>query len=124
VVFLDSLGENSAQSPCNGRLHHTGELCLCQLHGTAVQSRPARWALQDALKGLGITFDQARADGMHLLRHSSGSIVYRHTGGDVKQTQAWLGHGNSRVTLDTYTHLANDEEQKTAQRLETAIFAP
>jgi integrase len=65
-----------------------------------------RWALQDALKGLGITFDQTRANGMHLLQHSSGSIVYRHTGGDVKQTQAWLGHSNSRVTLDTYTHLA------------------
>jgi integrase len=72
----------------------------------------------------GITFDQTRADGMHLLLHSSGSIVYRHPRGDVKQTQAWLGHSNSRVTLDTYTHLANDEEQKTAQRLETAIFAP
>jgi integrase len=83
-----------------------------------------RWALQDALKGLGITFDQARADGMHLLRHSSGSIVYRSTGGDVKMTQAWLGHSNSRVTLDTYTHLGTNEEQKTAQRLETAIFAP
>jgi integrase len=81
-----------------------------------------REALQSALKGLGITFDQARADGMHLLRHSSGSIVYRHTGGDVKQTQAWLGHSNSRVTLDTYTHLANDQEQETAHRLEQAIF--
>jgi len=83
-----------------------------------------RWALQDALKGLGITFDQARVDGMHLLRHSSGSIVYRQTGGDVKMRQAWLGHSNSRVTLDTYTHVANNEEQRTAQRLETAIFAP
>jgi integrase len=82
-----------------------------------------REALQAALKGLGITFDQARADGMHLLRHSSGSIVYRHTGGDVKQTQAWLGHSNSRVTLDTYTHNLSDQEQKTAQRVERAIFA-
>jgi integrase len=82
-----------------------------------------REALQTALKGMGITFDQARADGLHLLRHSSGSIVYRSTGGDVKQTQHWLGHATSRVTLDTYTHLANDQEQKTAAQLEQAIFA-
>jgi len=81
-----------------------------------------REALQTALKGMGIAFDQARADGLHLLRHSSGSIVYRHTGGNVKETQAWLGHTNSRVTLDTYTHLAHGQEQKTAAQLEKAIF--
>ncbi|HXC43706.1 MAG TPA: tyrosine-type recombinase/integrase [Candidatus Dormibacteraeota bacterium] len=83
-----------------------------------------REALHAALKGQGITFDQARADGMHLLRHSSGSMVYRHSGGDVKQTQEWLGHSNSRVTLDTYTHLASDQGKQTAQRLEQAVFAP
>ena len=81
-----------------------------------------REALQTALKAMGIAFDQERADGLHLLRHSSGSIVYRHTGGNVKETQLWLGHTNSRVTLDTYTHLANDQEQKTAVQLEQAIF--
>ena len=71
---------------------------------------------------MGIAFDQKRADGFHLLRHSSGSIVYRHTGGNGKETQAWLGHTNSRVTLDTFTHLANDQEQKAAVQLEQAIF--
>lgn len=81
-----------------------------------------REALQTALKGMGIAFDQKRADGLHLLRHSSGSIVYRQTGGDVKQTQAWLGHSTSRVTLDTYTHLAHGQEQRTAAQLEQAIF--
>lgn len=70
-----------------------------------------REALQAALKWMGITFDQKRADGMHMLRHSCGSIVYRQTAGDVKQTQAWLGHSNSRVTLDTYTHLSDNEKQ-------------
>lgn len=83
-----------------------------------------REALQGALKGMGITFDQARADGMHLLRHSSGSMVYRHSGGDVKQTQSWLGHSNSKVTMDTYVHNRADQEQATAQRLEQAVFAP
>ena len=81
-----------------------------------------RKALQATLKGMGITFDQARADGMHLLRHSSGSMVYRHTGGDVKLTQDWLGHSNSRITLDIYTHLGEGQEQRTTERLAQGIF--
>lgn len=71
---------------------------------------------------MGITFDQKRADGMHLLRHSSGSMVYKATGGDVKATQDWLGHSNSRITLDTYTHLASDQQQKTAQQFAQGLF--
>ncbi len=51
-------------------------------------------------------------------------MVYRQTGGDVKKTQQWLGHSNSRITLDTYTHLAKGQEQKTAEGLEQAVFAP
>jgi integrase len=45
-----------------------------------------------------VHFDLPRADGLHLLRHSSGSEVHRVLGGDVKATQEWLGHSNSRVT--------------------------
>ena len=69
-----------------------------------------------------VHFDQPHCDGLHLLRHSSGTMVYLHTGGDVKATQQWLGHSESRITLDTYTHLAKDQEQKTAERLAQGIF--
>ena len=58
----------------------------------------------------------------HLLRHSSGSMVYWRTGGDVKATQAWLGHSNSWITLDTYTHAAIDQQQKAAQQLAQGLF--
>ena len=61
-----------------------------------------REALRDALKKLGVQMDQKHAYGMHLLRHTSGSVAYKHTGGDVKATQEWLGHSSSRITLDTY----------------------
>ncbi len=81
-----------------------------------------RGALQETLKGMGIAFEQNRADGMHLLRHSSGSMVYRHTGGDVKATQDWLGHSNSRITLDIYTHVAAGQQQKTAQQFAQGLF--
>lgn len=51
-----------------------------------------------------------REDGLHLLRHTSGSLVYRSTA-SVKMTQAWLGYSSSRVTMDTYTHLMGESQQ-------------
>ena len=70
--------------------------------------------LQIALKKLEIKFDQPHADGMHLLRHTSGSLVYRRTA-DVKLAQEWLGHSSSRITMDTYVHLMKDAQKQTAQ---------
>jgi integrase len=73
-----------------------------------------REALQDALAKLEIKFDQSRADGLHLLRHTSGSLVYRRTS-SVKEAQAWLGHSSSKITMDTYVHLMKDSQKQTAQ---------
>src|SRR5215469_7239269 len=77
-----------------------------------------REVLQSALEKLEIKFDQPRADGMHLLRHTSGSLVYRRTA-DVKLAQEWLGHSSPRITLDRYVHLMKDAQNLTAQ----AVFA-
>jgi integrase len=77
-----------------------------------------RAVLQTALEKLGIKVRAARADGMHLLRHTSGSLVYRRTA-DVKLAQEWLGHSSSRITMDTYVHLMKDAQKLTAQ----AVFA-
>jgi len=55
-----------------------------------------------------------RADGLHLLRHTSGSIVYHKTK-SVKDTQEWLSHSSARVTMDVYTHLMKDAQRETAQ---------
>jgi integrase len=38
------------------------------------------------------------------LRHTSGSVIYRRSGGDLKTTQEWLGHSSSRITADVYVH--------------------
>jgi len=74
--------------------------------------------LHEALKKLEIRIDQPRADGMHLLRHTSGSLIYRRTA-NVKIAKEWLGHASSRITLDTYTHLIRDEQKEAAD----AVFA-
>jgi integrase len=72
-----------------------------------------REILQSVLAKLEIKFDQPRADGMHLLRHTSGSLIYRRTA-DVKLAQEWLGHSSSRITMDTYVHLMKDAQKDTA----------
>jgi len=81
-----------------------------------------RKMLQEALKRLSIALPK-HADGLHLLRHSSGSLVYSRTGGDLKATQDWLGHSSSRITADVYVHLAKDHQRATAERLQQAVFA-
>ena len=76
-----------------------------------------RETFKDALKKLE-KFDQPHADGMHLLQHTSGSLVYRRTA-DVKLAQEWLGHSSSRITMDTYVHLSKDAQKLTAQAVFT-----
>lgn len=83
-----------------------------------MNSDSLREALQAALAKLEIKFDQPRADGMHLLRHTSGSLIYRRTA-DVKLAQEWLGHSSSRITMDTYVHLMKDTEKQTAEAVFT-----
>lgn len=77
-----------------------------------------RRTLQDALRTLGISFAVPRSDGLHLLRRTSGSLVYHRTA-DVKRTQEWLGHTSSRVTMDTYVHLMSESQKQTAE----AVFS-
>jgi site-specific recombinase XerD len=83
-----------------------------------------RKTLQAALRSLGITFEHPRADGLHLLRHSSGSVVHNTLGGDLKTTQEWLGHSNSRITSDVYVHLEDGQQRRAAEAAERAIFQP
>lgn len=77
-----------------------------------------REALQKVLRNkLGIQL-AALEDGLHLLRHTSGSLLFRATG-NVKEAQAWLGHSSARITMDTYVHLIGDTQKATAD----AVFA-
>jgi integrase len=46
--------------------------------------------------------------GLHTLRHTCASILFRH-GLNPKQVQAWLGHHAASFTLDVYIHLLDDD---------------
>jgi len=63
-----------------------------------------------------------RQDGLHLLRHSSGSWIYQEEG--PKETQVALGHANITVTLGTYVHLAEGSEARTTDDVFTRPALP
>jgi integrase len=83
-----------------------------------------RETLKEIVRALGIKFDRPRCDGHHLLRHTSGSLVYARTGGDIKVTQEWLGHSSAKITLDVYTHVQQHQQAKAAEALNRALFQP
>jgi integrase len=59
-----------------------------------------------------------RCDGLHLLRHTSGSWIYSEAG--PKEAQAALRHASIKMTIDTYTHLPEGSEAQVLR----AVFAP
>jgi integrase len=82
-----------------------------------------RKTLQVTLKTIGVNFSISRADGLHLLRHTSGSVIYRRSGGDLKVAQEWLGHSSSRITADVYVHLQKEHQRAAAEALSRAVFS-
>lgn len=46
--------------------------------------------------------------GWHTLRHTCGSILFRH-GANAKQVQAWLGHHSPAFTLAVYVHILPED---------------
>jgi len=56
----------------------------------------------------------------HSLRHYYASLVIRH-GESVKTVQARLGHTSAAETLDTYSHLWPDSDDKTREAVDAYL---
>jgi integrase len=56
--------------------------------------------------------------GLHLLRHFYASLLIRY-GESVKTVQARLGHATAAETLDTYSHLWPDSDDRTRDAVDT-----
>jgi len=102
--------------------HQPTDYVFASASGRPLNPDLLRGALQTTLKDMGVRFEQPHADGLHLLRHTSGSLLYRRSGGDLKTTQEWLGHSNSRITADVYVHTLNDQQRKAAESLSRVVF--
>ncbi len=59
----------------------------------------------------------------HELRHFYASLLIRH-GESVKVVQARLGHATAAETLDTYSHLWPDSEDRTRQAVDDVLGGP
>lgn len=59
----------------------------------------------------------------HDLRHFYASLLIRH-GESVKVVQARLGHASAAETLDTYSHLWPDSEDRTRAAVDAVLGAP
>lgn len=59
----------------------------------------------------------------HDLRHHYASVLIA-AGASVKVVQRRLGHSSAVTTLDTYSHLFPDEEDRTRQAIDAALGAP
>ncbi|MGH3934864.1 MAG: tyrosine-type recombinase/integrase [Pseudonocardiaceae bacterium] len=60
--------------------------------------------------------------GLHALRHFYASALIAH-GENFKTVQKRLGHSSAAITLDTYTHLWPDSDDRTRQAVERALSA-
>ena len=58
--------------------------------------------------------------GFHSLRHFYASLLIRH-GESVKVVQARLGHASAAETLDTYSHLWPDSEDRTRAAVDEVL---
>lgn len=58
--------------------------------------------------------------GFHALRHHFASLLIRH-GESVKTVQARLGHASAVETLDTYSHLWPDSDDRTREAVDSVL---
>jgi integrase len=59
---------------------------------------------------------------VHALRHYYASLLIRH-GESVKSVQARLGHATAAETLDRYSHLWPDSEDRTREAVDSVLGA-
>lgn len=61
--------------------------------------------------------------GLHALRHYYASLLIRH-GESVKTVEARLGHASAAETLDTYSHLWPDSDDRTRDAVDAVLGGP
>ena len=68
---------------------------------------------------------EAGAEGVvfHALRHYYASLLIRH-GESVKTVQDRLGHKSASETLDTYSHLWPDSDDRTRDAVDVVLGRP
>jgi integrase len=77
------------------------------------------WRPAAAVAGL----TEATGTGIHALHHYYASLLIRY-GESVKTVQDRLGHKSATETLDTYSHLWADSDDRTRDAVDSVLGAP
>ena len=118
-VVVDALAAHLAAYPAGpGGLVFTSPEGQPQRR-TAFSARVWRPAVQAA--GLD-RYDDGEGATFHDLRHHYASLLIRF-GESVKTVQARLGHASAAETLDTYSHLWPDSDDRTREAVDAALGA-
>ena len=94
------------------------DLVFTSSTGTPIRRTRFGEGWRDAVKGAGAP----HGTGFHALRHFYASLLIRH-GESVKTVQARLGHANAAETLDTYSHLWPDSNDRTRAAVRAVLLA-
>jgi len=111
-VVVDSLAAHLRDFPTE-RFIFTTEAGQ-PLRRTSFSAQVWRPAVQDAGLEMGAHF--------HDLRHYYASLLIRH-GESIKVVQLRLGHASAAETLDTYSHLWPDSEDRTRDAVDSVLGA-
>ncbi len=69
---------------------------------------------------LKVGMNVATGTGMHALRHYYASLLIRY-GESVKTVQVRLGHATAAETLDTYSHIWPDSDDRTRDAIDAVL---
>jgi integrase len=108
-IVLDALAAHLAAFP-------TDELVFVNERGHPIR----RTAFGSRWRAAVVTAGAPSGTGFHDLRHFYASLLIRH-GESVKVVQARLGHASASETLDTYSHLWPDSEDRTRTAVDEAF---
>ena len=109
-VVVDALAAHLAEWPTDGFLFTTD--LGTPIRRTAFSATVWRPAVRRAGLDDSVTF--------HALRHFYASLLIRH-GESVKTVQARLGHASAAETLDTYSHLWPDSDDRTRAAVDSVL---
>ena len=93
------------------------------LFGTAAGQPVRRTTFSDTWRSAVSVAGAPAGTGFHDLRHFYASLLIRH-GESVKVVQARLGHASAAETLDTYSHLWPDSDDRTRAAVDRVLGAP
>src|SRR5215210_4895686 len=113
-----ALGRRRRHGPSDAREHWPAEALVfttelrAPIRRTAFSARVWRPAVNAAGLPQAVTF--------HALRHFYASLLIRH-GESIKTVQARLGHASAAETLDTYSHLWPDSDDRTRAAVDSVL---